>query len=209
MLEADAARSNLAVSARLKALMERTNRACKIVFAGLHTVQRFAAVENTPLAHLGAPIAIGPLDGAAAAELITRPLAAIAYTFDDPELVNRILAHTARQPALTVIFCHHLLRRVSASPRKRDEPPTRITAEDVDSTWADPDVAAAIRERVALTLNLDPAYKVIAHVVAHAAHQNGGSVALSSDALHRECAYSWRRGFRPHEPRAVSAVRRR
>lgn len=47
---------------RLKDLMESTGRAFKVVFAGLHNVNRIYKQSNSPLAHLGRPICIGPLN---------------------------------------------------------------------------------------------------------------------------------------------------
>jgi len=41
--------------------MEKTNRRFKVVFAGLHNVQRATKEQNHPLAHFGEPICIGPL----------------------------------------------------------------------------------------------------------------------------------------------------
>lgn len=200
-LKADSAR-DLATSARLKDLMERTDRACKFVFAGLHTVQRFSSVANTPMAHLGTPIAIGPLEGAAAADLITKPLHALGYRFSDPELVNRILAHTSRHPALLVIFCHHLLRKLQSRRRLSGEPPFTITESDVDGTWSDPEVSAAIRERVQWTLALDPAYEVITYVIAHLASTEGGGAdhRIPVRDLQAECTDWWPAGFDGYLP---------
>lgn len=200
-LKADSDR-DLATSARLKNLMERTDRACKFVFAGLHTVQRFSSVANTPMAHLGTPIAIGPLEGSAAADLITKPLHALGYRFSDPELVNRILAHTSRHPALLVIFCHHLLRKLQSRRRLSGEPPFKITEADVDGTWSDPEVSAAIRERVQWTLALDPAYEVITYVIAHLASTEGGSAdhRIPVRDLQAECTYWWPAGFDGYLP---------
>ena len=45
----------------LKGLMDRTNRRFKVVFAGLHNVQRTTTLSNHPLAHYGTPICVGPL----------------------------------------------------------------------------------------------------------------------------------------------------
>lgn len=200
-LKADKDR-DLATSAGLKDLMERTDRACKFVFAGLHTVQRFSSVANTPMAHLGTPIAIGPLEGAAAADLITKPMHALGYRFSQPELVNRILAHTSRHPALLVIFCHHLLRKLQSRRRLAGEPPFTITEADVDGTWSDPEVAAAIRERVQWTLALDPAYEVITYVIAHLASAEGGRSdhRIPVRDLQAECTYWWPQGFDGYLP---------
>ena len=46
---------------QVKRLMERTSRSFKVVFVGLHNVQRAARDPNTPFAHLGDPVEIGPM----------------------------------------------------------------------------------------------------------------------------------------------------
>ncbi len=56
----------------LKRLMEGSDRRFKIVFAGLHNVQRFQGIPNQPFAHLGTPLQIGPLDPSSARELVMR-----------------------------------------------------------------------------------------------------------------------------------------
>jgi hypothetical protein len=72
----------------LKGLMEKTNRRFKVVFAGLHNVQRATKEQNHPLAHFGEPICIGPLlnrgEGKEARALIERPFWALGYRFESP-----------------------------------------------------------------------------------------------------------------------------
>ena len=65
-LEVDAREPGVATngyqeSSRLKVLMENTGRSIKVVFAGLHNVQRTAKGSNHPLGHFGTPIQVGPL----------------------------------------------------------------------------------------------------------------------------------------------------
>jgi hypothetical protein len=67
----------------LKSLMERTGRRFKVVFAGLHNVQRISRQQNHPLAHFGEPLCIGPLleDGELreAYALVERPLFSMGF----------------------------------------------------------------------------------------------------------------------------------
>lgn len=104
-------------AARLKGLMDRTNRRFKVVFAGLHNVQRTTRLANHPLAHYGEPINIGPLldDGEwrEARALIERPAASLGYRFESPDLVTRILSQTNYYPSLIQLYCSHLLRYVT------------------------------------------------------------------------------------------------
>ena len=83
---------------QVKRLMERTQRRFKVVFAGLHNVQRAARDPNTPFAHLGEAIRIGPMlpeiDGNEIQNLIRSPLEALGYRFVSNDSVIRIAAET-------------------------------------------------------------------------------------------------------------------
>ncbi len=59
-LEADAKTAYENVDG-LKGLMDKTDRRFKIVFAGLHDVQRTSKSVNSPLAHFVDPVCVGPL----------------------------------------------------------------------------------------------------------------------------------------------------
>src|SRR5206468_1658842 len=83
---------------RFKSLMEKpgVDRRFKVVFAGLHNVQRSTRDMNNPIAHLQDPICIGPLleDGEwrEAQALIERPLGALGYFFESRDLLMPILS---------------------------------------------------------------------------------------------------------------------
>jgi hypothetical protein len=53
-LDADS-QDDFRVVTALRELMLATQRRCKVIFAGLHNVQRFQGIPNQPLAHYGAP----------------------------------------------------------------------------------------------------------------------------------------------------------
>jgi hypothetical protein len=99
--------------ARLKGLMDDTDRRFKVVFAGLHNVQRAARDPNTPVAHLGTPVCIGPLldngEWRQARDLIEIPFRHMGYEFQPPDLWMRILSYTNYYPSLIQVFCKHLL----------------------------------------------------------------------------------------------------
>ena len=99
--------------ARLKGLMDDTNRRFKVVFAGLHNVQRAARDPNTPVAHLGTPVCIGPLldkgEWRQARDLIDIPFRHMGYDFQPQDLWMRILSYTNYYPSLVQVFCKHLL----------------------------------------------------------------------------------------------------
>ena len=150
----------------LKALMDNTGRRFKPVFAGLHQVQRLQKISNTPLAHGGTDILIGPLDQQAARRLVVRPFTALGYRFDSLDLVWRLLAFTNYQPGLVQIVCDALLRELANRRPRPGEPPITVTAEDIDRVTSDPTVRKSVADRFNLTLNLEDRYLVIALTVA-------------------------------------------
>ena len=83
------------VTEALRTLAVDSDRRFKPVFAGLRNVQKLARDPNSPLAHLGQPLAVGPLirgqERAEAEALVRWPFAAIGYRMD--------------QPVITRIFC--------------------------------------------------------------------------------------------------------
>jgi hypothetical protein len=101
---------------KLKAIMEDNDRRFKVVFAGLHNVQRTARDSNSPIPHLDAPICIGPLlergEWREARALVERPLRNLGYRFESDDLPLRILSHTNFYPSLIQIFCKGLLKRL-------------------------------------------------------------------------------------------------
>ncbi|MBI3801876.1 MAG: hypothetical protein HY268_33510 [Deltaproteobacteria bacterium] len=160
--------------ARLKGLMDQTFRRFKVVFAGLHNVQRTTRLENHPLAHYGEPICIGPLiDGGEwreASALIERPLASLGYRFESPDLVMRILSQTNYYPSLIQLYCNQLLRHITNSQKVvfdgKFSPPYLITSRYVEDAYRSQELRKAIRDRLMWTLDLDPRYRVIASAIA-------------------------------------------
>lgn len=162
-LDADAS-ARFKVVTGLRELMLETQRRFKVVFAGLHNVQRFQGIPDQPLAHFGTPICVGPLDAVAAEKLVREPLETLGYRFSDGDgnaTVLRILSYTNYHPGLIQLFCHELLqalhRRAATEP-----PPYAIQQSDVEAVYRQPDVRLRIRERLDWTLALDMRYQAIA-----------------------------------------------
>src|SRR5690606_29267321 len=99
-LDADAGEQKFREILRLRDLMNQTSRRFKVVFAGLHDVQRFQSIPNQPLAHFGTPLCVGPLDPRSARQLIVEPLEALGYRFREPTAALRILSYTNYHPGL-------------------------------------------------------------------------------------------------------------
>jgi hypothetical protein len=192
--------SSYAETRRLKQLMDETERRFKVVFAGLHNVLRTASTSNQPLGHLNEAVRIGPLmnerEIRAAEELITRPIEAAGFEFEDRSLVMRILAQTNYYPSLIQLYCTQLLRHLRETKLRRRDfvgPRFRIDEADIESVFAGRPLRDAIRSKFRLTLQLDDRYEVIAYAIGLEALAPGFDHAEGVDwpTLWKDCATSW------------------
>lgn len=178
-----------------KELMTQQNRRVKFVFAGLHRTARFESLSNQPLAHMGKPIVVGPLRPQAAQDLITRPMAAMGFTFENPRTQTaRILAATNSVPSLLQLFGEALIGHMTKKDVD-DGPPQRVTDADIATVLDNKELVEAFREKYILTLNLDHRYQVIVHVVALAAHDNGVDSGLRLSEISDDSRQWWPAGF--------------
>lgn len=206
--EPDSGRTGFSRCSRIKGLMDRTQRRFKVVFAGLHNVQRTIRNENDPLAHYGEPICIGPLlsndEWTQARDLIEKPMASIGYYFESKDLVTRILSQTNYYPLLIQLYCRQLLKhmnehRVAASFDPKACPPYLITSRHVDEAYQDRDLQETIKHRfLNLTLRLDSRYEVIAYAIAHALLENQAeaSEGFSTSWIREDVIGWWEDGFK-------------
>lgn len=179
----------------LKQLMESTReRRFKPVLAGLHQVQRFHETSNTPVAHGGDDILIGPLNPVDARELVMDPTNALGYVFESDELVWRLLLFTNYQASLVQIVCEALVRHL----RERALPASGrivITRSDVERVCNDGGVRDQIAQRFRWTVNLDNRYRVIALVLALRSLEAKPGETFVAEDLHDECEIYWPIGF--------------
>lgn len=185
---------------RLRDIGVVTDNNIKVVFAGLHSVQRYAkSARNGPFSHLAQrPTVIGPLRPQFAADLLTVPLGVLGYEFADDNLVNRVLGYCSYQPFLLQMFGHRLVEALHAKRRDGlagDQPPYTITDDDVAVVERNRDLRADITSAFQDTLNLDPRYNVIANVLADHAFRFGFDARLQDADLREECLSWWRAGF--------------
>ena len=157
--------SGSAVVESLRSLMDSTGNRFKVVFAGLHNVQRFAHRPNNPFPNLGynpnSPRrgGIGPLGDHEARSLVEQPFNLLGFRFQ-PLVVDKILSYTNRHPSLIQFFCHELIqsyRRVNADRNS----PFEIGIEDVDRVHRTQGIQDGIKRRFEETFKLDPRYHVI------------------------------------------------
>ncbi|MFE9741948.1 hypothetical protein [Streptomyces sp. NPDC006477] len=176
-------------------LMEQTERRFKIVFAGLHQVQRFGHLSNVSTVHGGPDVLVGPLGTQAAVRLVTEPMAALGYFFERPELVWRILAITNYQANLVQIFCRELVRVLHDRPYTWSGSPVRITEDDVQKVAASETVRRQIAERLRFTINLEDRYRVLALVIALRSLKDSYRGDYSASELLQEAREAWPEGF--------------
>jgi hypothetical protein len=188
--------------ARLKGLMDDTSRRFKVVFAGLHNVQRAARDPNTPVAHLGSPVCIGSLldngEWRQARDLIETPFRHMGYDFQPRDLWMRILSYTNYYPSLVQVFCKHLLEYLHNRDRTtfdfRTAPPYPVTVQQIEEVYQSEALQEEIRHKFELTLGLDERYRLIALCIALASIEQRKERALVDGfdvSWVRDQALSW------------------
>ena len=188
---------------QVKRLMEQTDRRFKVVFAGLHNVQRAGRDPNTPFAHMGEAIRIGPMlpetDGNEIQNLIRGPLEALGYRFVSNDLVIRIAAETNYYPALAQQFCKELLKTLREESYALSEPgpPYLIRPDLVDRVFNARETRDRIRNLFSWTIQLDLRYEFLTYLIAQESLDNEDArpqampIAAIRDAALRE----WSEGF--------------
>ncbi|CAL9614917.1 hypothetical protein SUDANB120_05728 [Streptomyces sp. enrichment culture] len=180
---------------RLKGLMDRTDRRFKIVFAGLHQVQRFRHLSNVPLTHGGPDVLISTLKPTEAQRLVVEPMAAFGYRFERPELVWRVLAATNYQACLVQIFCERLVAALRGKSLASAQWPITVTDEDVRAVTGSAQVHRHIAERLRITINLEDRYRVLALVIALRSQEDGFQGGYDADELLSAAKRHWKVGF--------------
>ena len=193
-LNADA-KEDFEVVVKLRSLMTETGRRFKVIFAGLHNVQRFQGIPNQPLAHFGDPLCVGPLEAGAAHQLVEKPLRTLGYRFDNTTVL-RVLSYTNSHPGLIQIFCQELLRRLNKQTRN-SLPPHQIEKEDIEAVYRLDKVRACIKERFDWTLALDPRYQAIAWAMIYDQIEKGDSysAAYTSSSILQLARDWWKKEF--------------
>ena len=179
----------------LKGLFDDTNGHFKPVFAGLHKVQRLQNVANTPLAHGGRDVLVGPLAAKPARDLVVKPLEALGYRFATPESVWRLLAFTNLQPGLIQVVCNDLVVHLQSRPLRNGEPLVVISDADIDKVTGDEHTRNKITEKLRLTISLEDRYRVIALAVAIMSMGDNFRASYSAADIRSHCTTYWKQGF--------------
>ncbi|OOY31103.1 hypothetical protein BMI88_08135 [Thioclava sp. F36-6] len=191
---------------KLKELMEKTQRAFKVVFAGLHNVQRMHKQPNSPLWHLGEPICIGPLnrnidDKRAAFDLVVSPMRAAGFAFESMQAVEEILTWANYYPSLVQEYMKGLLSTMHGIGSGKTyklpagEPLWTIPSNTLFAHRGFEHIETRIREKFHLTLNLDPRYALVAYTLARLIYEGDERRALitglSTRLLMEEALIYW------------------
>lgn len=148
----------------MRRIMDRTERRFKVVFCGLHSVQRYCSGENHPFAQMMArPQVVGPLKPEAAVSLIVEPMNAVGFDItmkNNRDAILKILSYTNYNPALIQEFCAELIRQVR---KNKDNPPYKIDLSNVEAVYRLEDLRSFMRDRFNWTLELDLHYKVLVY----------------------------------------------
>ena len=186
-------------------LMQRTQRRCKFVFAGLHNVQRLANTPNSPLLHFGDPLNIGPLVGmdlGEAREMVAAPMAAAGLVFERPGLPLHVLSRVAYYPSLLQTFGATLLARVNAKAHNlltASQPlPVVVSGREVEAALEDRSFRSSVQEKFQKTLELDQRYRLITLAMANRALERRGSgaaPAMGDIEIQKLARDWWPQGF--------------
>lgn len=179
----------------LKGLFDDTEGRFKPVFAGLHKVQRLQNVANTPLAHGGRDVLIGPLAAKPARDLVVKPLEALGYRFENPEAIWRLLAFTNLQPGLIQIVCSDLIAHLQSRPLGKGEPLIAIRDTDIDYVTGNQTTRNKIAEKLRLTIALEDRYRVIALAVAIMSMEDNFREKYGATDIREHCRVYWPEGF--------------
>ncbi|HHU17772.1 MAG TPA: hypothetical protein GXZ70_06110, partial [Clostridiales bacterium] len=156
------AKNNFKEVTKFRRIMDETERRFKVVFCGLHSVQRYTAMQNHPFAQMMVDsLVVGPLEPAAARALITEPMTAIGFDMSHPDTekaILKILCYTNYNPALIQHFCAELIRAVR---KKKPAPPYIFSLSDVENVYMREGTRNFMRDRFIWTLDLDQHYMVI------------------------------------------------
>ena len=196
-------RQGYRVLEQVKRLMEETKRRFKVVFAGLHNVQRAGRDPNTPFAHLGEAIRIGPMlpeiDGDEIQNLIRGPLEALGYRFVSNDSIIRIAAETNYYPALAQQFCKELLKTLREESYALSEvgPPYPIRPVLIDRVFNARETRDRIRNLFSWTIQLDLRYEFLTYLIAQTSFDNedGRPQAMPITAIRDRALSEWPEGF--------------
>lgn len=154
-------------------LRRDTKNKFKFVLAGLHNVSRArrAIANNGVFGQLGSAMCIKPLKPQEALSLISRPLQFLGFSIDKIEHLETILTNTNYYPGLLQLFGYTLVSGLSREYSKHyspdnENPPFTLSDSQLGSIMNSEDLSNTIKEKLQLSLKLDPRYDMLARCIA-------------------------------------------
>lgn len=200
----------------LKPLVElnRENPRFKFTLAGLHNVRRaFRSVDdpNSIFGQMGQPLCVRPLSPADALKLLTRPLHYLGFRFSETTHIETILTKTNYYPGILQFSGYTLASTLATHYRtyytSQSNPPFPLTREQLASIINDTKLNPVIKEKILLTLQLDPRYHMLARCIAVLCHldleENGFSLEQIRQAAENFCSIRCLSGLTDEEYRAL------
>lgn len=164
-------------------LRDNTGHHVKFVFAGTHNVAATdkADMENSNLVHMGKPLCIEPLSVGDAVKLIRIPMSYLGFEVGDAQ-IELILSNTNSYPGLIHMFCNALIQSVCrdydnyySAGLARENPPYRISDEQMRAVFKEKDIRKEIGTRVMATIKLNRKYRIISCLLAHMVYEDQAS----------------------------------
>jgi hypothetical protein len=165
--------SRFKVLGLLITLERQTKNQFKFVFAGLHNVARSkkAIEDNGIFPQMPKPLCIRPLSPRDARNLLGRPLSYLGFNTEHLKHLELILANTNYYPGILHYFGFILINTVlreqySVYYDSTNNPPYDLSDEQLRRIFSDQGLNRAIKDKIDITLKLDPRYKVLANIIA-------------------------------------------
>ncbi|MBU0967647.1 MAG: hypothetical protein KKA54_14850 [Proteobacteria bacterium] len=91
---------------------------CSFILAGFWYLYEHAVLDNlSPLKNFAEIIQIGALETEACQQLVTVPMQSMGLQYENPRLVDQLLAATGRRANLLAIACYQILEKLQADQR--------------------------------------------------------------------------------------------
>lgn len=162
-------------------LKSATKNNFKFVIAGLHNVCRAenATKQNGLFGQLGTPLCIKPLSPIDALNLLSRPLSYLGFQIDRNKL-ETFLTNTNYYPGILQFFGYMLVQTLTGEYQKyyraaTGNPPFTLRDDQLGSVMNSADLNKSIKDKIRLTLELDPRYFMLARCIAYLHHLEKGS----------------------------------
>lgn len=161
-------------------MRDATDHHVKFVFAGTHNVAATESAEkdNNNLLHMGRPLCIEPLSTDDATKLIRIPMSYLGFEIGDPQ-IELILSNTNSYPGLIHMFCNALIQSVCrdyglyySNGQERENPPYRISDEQMRAVFKEKDIRKEIGIRVMSTIRLNQKYRVVSYLLAQMVYED-------------------------------------